>query len=213
MSDGRKRLTWRIIKISMIISIPLSSSIFFYSDDVLGLLGYHYTDASLLLRLFLFSIFPNSISLMIGQLVYAYGNYRQVLYIGLASSIPTTFLYFFLVPSLGSTGAAMSYLIGSIGGFVMSAIISNKIGMQMHWKVLCLISIISIVPAFIYSYLQLNFVIGIIITTVTSYIVFLKFRIITKSDVDDTLNVLPREISRPIATVVHKVGKILNSDY
>lgn len=213
MDDGRKRLTWRIIKISMIISIPLSSSVFFYSDDVIGLLGSHYADSSSLLRLFLIAIFPNSISLMIGQLVYAYGNYRQVLYIGLASSITTTLLYFVLVPIFGSTGAAMSYLVGSIAGFTMSTIISKKIGMKLHWKVLCLISIISIVPAFFYSYLQLNFVMGIIITLLTSYIIFLKFRIISKSDVDDTLNVLPREIARPIATLVHKVGKLLNSDY
>lgn len=197
----------------MIISIPLSSSIFFYSDDVIGLLGSHYADSSLLLRLFLIAIFPNSISLMIGQLVYAYGNYRQVLSIGLASSITTTLLYLVLVPILGSTGAAVSYLVGSIGGFTMSTIICKKIGMKLHWNILCLISVISIVPAFIFSYLQLNFVMGIIATLLTSYIIFLKFRIISKSDVDDTLNVLPKEIARPIATLVHKVGKLLNSHY
>jgi O-antigen/teichoic acid export membrane protein len=213
MSDGRKRLTWRIIKISTVISIPFSSSVFFYSDDVIALLGSHYADASLLLRLFLIAIFPNSISLMIGQLVYANGNYRQVLYIGLASSIPTTLLYFVLVPILGSTGAATSYLVGSIVGLAMSAIISKKIGMQVHWKVLCLISIISIAPAFAYSYLQLNFVTGIIATLLTSYIIFLKFRIISRSDVDDTLSVLPMGLAQPIITVVHKVGKLLNSDY
>lgn len=213
ISDGRKRLTWRIIKISMIISVPLSSSIFFYSDDVIGLLGNHYADASLLLRLFLIAIFPNSISLMIGQLVYAYGNYRHVLYIGLASSIPTSLLYLILVPILGSTGAVIGYVVGSIGGLVMSTIISKKIGMQMHWKILCFISIIPVVLAFIYSYLQLNFVIGIMITLLTSCIVFLKFRIISKSDVDDTLNVLPGELGRPITRVVHKVGKILNRNY
>jgi O-antigen/teichoic acid export membrane protein len=213
MSDGRKRFTWRIIKISMIISVPLSSSIFFYSDDVIGLLGNHYADASLLLRLFLIAIFPNSISLMIGQLAYAYGNYRQVLYIGLSSSITTSLLYLILVPILGSTGAVIGYLLGSIGGSVMSTIISKKIGMHMHWNVLCFISIISVVLAFIYSYLQLNFVIGIMITLLTSYILFLKFRIISKSDVDDTLNVLPRELGRPITRVIHKVGKILNKNY
>lgn len=213
MDDGRKRFTWRIIKISMIISIPLSSSIFFYSDDVIGLLGSHYADSSLLLRLFLIAIFPNSISLMIGQLVYAYGNYRQVLYIGLASSITTTLLYFILVPILGSTGAVVSYLVGSIGGLIMSTIVSKKIGMQMQWKVLCLISIISIIPALIYSFIQLNFVIGIITTLVTAYIIFLKFKIISKSDVDDTLGVLPSEIAHPVTYIIHKVGKLLNSDY
>jgi hypothetical protein len=118
-----------------------------------------------------------------------------------------------LVPLLGSTGATLSYLVGSIGGFVMATIVSKTIGMQMNWKVLYLISIISIIPAFIYSHIQLNFVAGIVITMLTSYIVFLKFKIISKSDVDDTLNVLPMEIAHPITTVVHKVGKFLNSDY
>jgi O-antigen/teichoic acid export membrane protein len=150
---------------------------------------------------------------MIGQLVYAYGNYRQVLYIGLASSITTTLLYFILVPILGSTGAVVSYLVGSIGGLIMSTIVSKKIGMQMQWKVLCLISIISIIPALIYSFIQLNFVIGIITTLVTAYIIFLKFKIISKSDVDDTLGVLPSEIAHPVTSIIHKVGKLLNSDY
>lgn len=213
MTDARKRLTWRIIKTSMIVSIPLSASIFFYSDEVIGLLGHHYADASLLLKLFLLAIFPNSISIMIGQLVYAYGNYRHVLYIGIASSIPTTILYLLLVPILGSTGAAISYLVGSIGGFVMSTIISKKIGMRIHWNVLSYISIISIVAAFIYSYIHLNFVLGIILTLVTAFVVFLKFRILSRSEIDGTLDVLPIEIASPIASFVHKVGKMLNRDH
>jgi O-antigen/teichoic acid export membrane protein len=213
MDDGRKRLTWRIIKISMIISIPLSSSVFFYSDQVIGLLGNYYIDASILLKLFLIAVFPNSISLMVGQLVYAYGNYRQVLYIGLASSIPTTLLYLLLVPLLGSTGATLSYVVGSVGGFVVSTIISRKIGIQMHWNVICLISVISVATAFILSYIQLNFVAGIAFTLLISYIVFLKLGIISKSDVDDTISVLPMGIANSIVTVIHRVGRFLNRNY
>lgn len=213
MNDGRKRFTWRIIKISIIISLPLSSSVIFYSNDVMNLLGTHYADASILLKLFLLAILPNSISVMIGQLFYAYGNYKQVLYIGLASSIPTTILYFLLVPLLGSSGAAISYLTGSITSCIFSALVARKISMKIHWKDILLIIIISFVPAISFSYLHLNYILGIISTVIISYVVFMKFNIINKSDVEDTLNVVPFGIAKPLKSLVHRIGKLLNNEY
>jgi O-antigen/teichoic acid export membrane protein len=191
----------------------LSSSIIFYSEDVIGLLGHHYSDASLLLSLFLLAILPNSVSIMIGQLVYAYGNYRQVLYIGLASSIPTTILYLLLVPLLGALGAAISYLTGCIISFILSALVANKIGMKIIWKEIGLIVVISFLPAFAFSYVQIHYILGIIATVLTSYVIFLKSTLITKSDVEDTLNVLPPPVSKPLKSMVHRFGKFLNSNY
>jgi len=213
MNDGRKRFTWRIIKISIIISLPLSSSIIFYSENVIGLLGHHYSDASLLLSLFLLAILPNSVSIMIGQLVYAYGNYRQVLYIGLASSIPTTILYALLVPLLGALGAVISYLTGCIISFVLSALVANKIGMKIIWKEIGLIVGISFLPAFVFSHVQVHYIIGIIATVLVSYIIFLKSQLITKLDVEDTLSVLPPPVSKPLKGMVHRIGTFLNRNY
>jgi len=213
MSDDRKRFTWRIIKISMIILSPLSLSVIFYSHDVINLLGEDYSDASLFLRILLLTAIPSSVSTMIGQLIYAYGNYRQVLYLGLATSIPRTVLYFLLVPVFGGTGAATSYLIGSIIGFFLSIIVAKKIGMIIRWKELGLIIILSLLPAFLFSYFQLNFILGIISTVAASLIAFLRFKILTKSDVEDSVNVLPKGIARPLAIVLNKVGRVLNKDY
>ena len=106
MNDGRKRFAWRIIKISTIISVPLSLSTLFYSNAIIDVLGQSYTEASMFLRILLITVIPIPISIMVIQLSYAYGNYRNVLYLGLASSIPRTLLYFILVPSFGGTGAA-----------------------------------------------------------------------------------------------------------
>ena len=39
MHDGRKRFTWRIMKICVIILSPLSVSVIFYSPDIINLLG------------------------------------------------------------------------------------------------------------------------------------------------------------------------------
>jgi O-antigen/teichoic acid export membrane protein len=213
MSDGRKRFAWRIIKISIILSLPLSASIIFYSNDVVLLLGHEYINASVPLRIFLLSILPNSLYTVITELVYAYGNYRQVLALGLASSIPRTVLYFILVPAFGATGAATSYLVGSIIGCVFSTIVAKKIGMTIYWKDLGFIVIMAFLPPFIFNYLQLNYILGIFSTVAISVILFLKFKILTKPDVEDAINVLPIGMARPLTIVFNKVGKVLNRDY
>lgn len=213
MTDGRKRLAWRIIKISVIFSLPLSSSVFFYSDDIVGLLGNHYADSSLLLKIFMLSILPNSIYSVVTQLVYAYGNYRQVLMLGLATSVPRSLLYFILVPSWGGAGAVTSFLIGTLIGCVFSVIIAKRIDVIIRWKSLGFISAISFLPAFIFSSFQLNYIVGIFGTVVISFILFLKFRILSRSDVEDTVNVLPVRFAKPIALIFTKVGILLNRDY
>ena len=213
MGDGRKRLAWRILKISIILSLPLSSSVFFYSSDIVRLLGHDYIDASVFLKIFMITVLPNSVSLMLSQLVYAYGNYRQALVLGLASSIPRTLLYFLLVPSFGGMGAATSFLVGSIIGFVFSIIIAKQIGMMIHWRTIGLITAISFLPALILAYFQINFIVGTISTIGISFIAFLKFRILTKYDVEDTVNVLPASVAKPLTVILVKVGRLLNEDY
>jgi O-antigen/teichoic acid export membrane protein len=213
MGDGRKRFAWRILKISIILSLPLSWSVFFYSSDIVLLLGHDYIDASLFLKIFMITILPNSVNLMVSQLVYAYGNYRQVLVLGLASSIPRTLLYFLLVPSFGGMGAATSFLVGSIIGFVVSIIVAKQTDMMMDWKSLGLITAISFLPALILAYFQINFIVGTISTIGISFIAFLKFRILTKSDIEDTVNVLPASVARPLNGIMVKVGRLLNGDY
>jgi O-antigen/teichoic acid export membrane protein len=213
MSDYRKRFTWRIIKISMVILSPLSLAVIFYSSDVINLLGHEYSNASIFLRILLLTALISPISTMINQLVYAYGNYRMVLYLGLASNIPRILLYFLLVPVFGGTGAAVSFLIGSIISFTLSTIVAKKIGMPIHWKMLVLITVLPLLPAFLFSYFQVNFIVGIIGTIVVSTICFLRFNILTKPDVEDSVNVLPKKIAIPLAAMLNKVGRVLHKNY
>jgi O-antigen/teichoic acid export membrane protein len=213
MSDGRKRFAWRIIKISIIILSPLSLSVIFYSPDIINLLGEDYSGASLTLRILLITTIPGVLSVMVGQLVYAYGDYKQVLYLGLASSAPRTVFYFLLVPFFGGAGAATGYLIGSIVGFVLSIGVARNIGMVIDWRVLGLVVALPLLPAFLFSYFQVNFVVGSIGTIAASILAFLKFDILTKSDVEDSLNVLPERIAKPLVIMFNKVGRVLNKKY
>lgn len=209
MRDGRKRFAWRTIRISLVISLPLSFSLIFYSGEILRFFGKDYVAGALPLGILLFSLLPYAVTAGINNLVYSYGNYRQVLAIGLSASLTRTGLYFLLVPIYDSTGAAASYTIGAIVGFVVSILISKKVGMQIRWKILAYISIIPIGLGLICSYFQIQYLIGIFITLCVSYLLLFKLGVITWIDVQDLLAILPQgtadKLARAYKTVRRKI--------
>jgi len=213
MSDGRKRLTWRITKISLIITLPISSFFIFYSEEVMQLFGRRYIEGSLTLEILLLSIFPLAIMTGVNALAYSYHNYRQVLAIGLASSIPRTILYFVLVPIYGGEGAGVALTTGSVVGLIASIIIAKKIGMKLFWKDLILILIIPTVLAFVLAYFEINALVTVLVIFVISYLLFFKLRIIYRSDVQDSLGILPKNMADPLINLLNTIGTKLNRSY
>jgi O-antigen/teichoic acid export membrane protein len=207
MQDGRKRFAWQTIRMSTIISLPFSSSLIFYSKDILQLIGQDYIAGSLSLQILLISILPSLLITGIETLVYSYGNYRHVLTIGLSTSIPRTILYFMLVPIYGSIGAATGYTTGSLIGLFISVIIAKRVGMLIVWKALALALIIPIALGFIFSYFHINYIIGIFASVIISYLFLLKLQILTKADIQFLLDLLPCSISNPITELLHRVDK------
>jgi O-antigen/teichoic acid export membrane protein len=199
MTDGRKRFAWKITKLALFLSLPLTSSFIFYSEDILQILGKEYVQAAQALQILLFSMLPIGVYLGVNSLVYAYGNYRQVLAIGLASSIPRTVLYFVFVPIYGNSGAAIGFTIGSIAGFIIAAWIARSIGMKLVWKEITAMFGISLGIAFVFSYLQINYILGISGTLIVAYLLMLRVRAFAVSEVQDSLSILlPNNIAKPI---------------
>jgi O-antigen/teichoic acid export membrane protein len=207
IEDGRKRFAWETIRWSSLISIPLSSSIFFYSKEILQLFGQSYTQAELSLQILLLSIFPTVIANGIDTLVYSYGNYRKSLAINLGMNITRTLMYFILIPLYGSTGAAIGFTFGSLLGLVVSATIAKKIKMLIFWKVLILIVIIPMAIGFFIYNLHVNFVIGFPITIILSYLALLKLGTITKSDIHDVIDIFPPGISSGMLRLLRKLKR------
>ncbi len=205
--DGRKRLAWRIAKITLITTFPLSASIIFYSKDIMQIFGRGYGGGATTLELLLLSGLPGVVIGGVGLLVYSYGNNREVLAIGLAVSLPRTLLYFVFVPLFGGLGAAISYIVGSIIGFIVSIIIAKDVRMQIFWKDLAFISIIPAGVAFILSYVGINYIIGIIVTLLISYTLFLRLRILKKIDLEDAALLLPTRIANPTVHLLSKIAK------
>lgn len=213
MNGGRHMFLWRVIKIGLIIVLPLSSSALFYSKDIMQIFGYNYAEGALPLQLLLLSILPTAISAGISILMFSYGNYREVLIIGLATSIPRILLYFIFIPWYSGAGAALSFTLGSIIGFIVSIIIGKKLGTIIFWKDLSLIFFIPTLFAFLLSNINIHFVPAMVISIILSYLLLLKLEIINRNDVQDSLMVLPPNIANPIIDTVNKIGSKLNKDY
>ena len=213
MSEGRKLFLWRVIKIGLIIVLPLSSSLIFYSKDVMQIFGYNYIEGAYPLQILLLSILPTTITVGVSILVYSYGNYRQVLIIGLGTAIPRTILYFILIPWFSGPGAALSFTIGSLSGLIISLIIARREDIILSWRDLGLIFIIPTALAFVLSNLDIHFVIAILVSVISSYLLLLKLRIIERSDVQDSMSVFPQRIATPITGTINKIASKINKNY
>jgi O-antigen/teichoic acid export membrane protein len=213
MSHGRRRALWQLMKIGLVIVLPFSLSLIFYSKDIMQIFGDNYIEGSVSLQLLLLSIFPTAISAGISILMFAYGNYRDVLIIGLASSIPRILLYAVLIPWYSGTGAALSFTLGTVIGLIVSIIIGKRSNIILVWKDLFLISSVPLAFAFALSIVNLHFIPSILISITLSYIVLLRYEIVTRDDVQNSLSILPSNFAIPIINTVNKIGSKLNKNY
>jgi len=213
MKDGRKRLVWRLMKMSLVFGLPIVSIIMFYPNDILQVFGKDYLKGSFALEILLVSMLPLVVASGVRILSYAYGNYRQVLAIGLGLSLPRIFLYFILVPIFGNSGAALSFTIGSIVGLIVSIVIAKRMGLNLFGKDLFIIFIIPTILAYTLSYFEIHLALSIFVIVLLPYILFIRFGIITRDDLQDTLGVLPKNIATPTLNFVNRIAQKLNSSY
>ncbi len=213
MKEGRKKLAWRLTKMSLVFGLPISTIVMFFPSNILQVFGKDYLQGTFALEILLLSILPVIVGRGIMTLVYAYGNYSHVLAIGLAMNLPRIALYFILVPTYGISGAAFSFTVGSLIGFIVSLIIAKKVGMKIFPKDLMILFIIPTVLGYILSYYEMNFALSIIVILLVSYISYLRIGIITRDDLNDSLLILPNKISTPTLKILNKFAKKLNPSY
>ena len=84
-----------------------------------------------MLSILLLGALPTVVMSCVTNLVYAYGMYRYVLLMGLATNVPRVILYNLLVPLYQGLGAALVFTIGSFSGFATSLIIAHRIGFKL----------------------------------------------------------------------------------
>ena len=205
MDDQRKRFVWRIIKMSLVVTLPISFTAVVYSSEILGLIGPNYVQASMPLKIILLSALPLTLLTGISTLVYSYGNYWQVFAMGIGLNVPRVLLYFAVVPSYGSTGAALAFTTGSVIGFIVSIIVARRIKMTILWKELALLFGIPTSIAFTVGYFHLIFIIGIPIILSLSVLLMIASRVLSRSEVRESLDILPDSIGKPLIKILNKL--------
>lgn len=205
LKDGKKRATWHLLRLSLILTAPLSNCLIFYSAQIMQIFGHQYLEGSLNLSILLLSIFPLGITNGVGVLAYAYGDNRRFLFIGLATSIPRVLLYMILVPYLGANGAALTYSVGAIIGAIWALVIAKKMGLRLFWKQLIIIFLIPLLASAVLSILQINFILGILVGLIVSYIAYIRLDILNLEDIDDISKSLPPRVSNPLMNTIAKI--------
>lgn len=195
MNDERKRTMWRVIRVSLAISTPIMVLGCLYPRLVLGMLGPEYIVADLILFVLLLNIVPDTIAFGVGNLAYAYGNYNQVLTIGLARSLPRVILYLFLTPLYGGMGAAESFLVGSITALVAAYVVAYKLRFKINWMDIALIILVPALLGILIYLTELLWVLGSILILIISFFIYAKLRLITKNDLKQITNAfLPQKL-------------------
>ncbi len=193
MSDGRKRASWRVIKISLVFMVPVAAFVEAYPWIPLGLLGEEYVSASIMLEILLLSCVPVALTSGVISLIYAYGNYMQVLGIGLAENIPRITLYYFLTKMYGGNGTALSFTIGSLTGMLAALCVAHMVKFNINFKDLVTIVGPPFLVALISSYIRLHWLIGGFLTITFSIITYTRLNVLTRSDLREVAYALAPE--------------------
>ena len=203
LKDGKKRATWRLIKISLLLTIPISNILMFYPEDILSLFGSAYATGASTLQILSLSSLPTCIATAIGVLFYSYGNNGKFLVLGLVTSIPRVMLYFLFVPTLGGDGAALSYLIGSIAGAFISLLYAQKINMSVSYRQIVTLFMVPIIIAIPLEFFDFNSIVSIFIILILSYLVFIILKLVDSQDIGDLRKILPNKLERFITSILH----------
>lgn len=207
IKDGKKRATWRLIKISLLMTIPITNILVFFAADILSLFGSGYTAGSNTLQILSLSALPTCISTGIGVLLYSYGNDRRFLLLGLVTSIPRVVLYFLFVPVMGGNGAALSYLIGAIAGAIVSLFYARKIKIKIFYKQILILFMVPIIIAVPLKILDISSSFSIVVILTISYIVFIAVKLIDPQDTEDIMRIIPNNIRVHISSILRSKPK------
>lgn len=192
MSDGRKRLTFQLIKLGLAIVAPAATYLMIYPWLPLSFFGRGYVEASNLLAVMMISAFPSIVASGISTLAYAYGNYRLVLLIGLSSSLTRIILYYILVPTHGGLGSSISYTVGSFIAFITSLYVAGRIGLGLDWVLITKVIFPPAILGYMCMTVNLHWLISLLVMSST-YIIYLRLKVVSKSELRELIKAVNLE--------------------
>lgn len=181
IDEGRERIASKVVSFTLVLVTPIVFLGILYGRVPLRLLGEEYVEATPILSVLLVSTIPLLIVSSITNLIYAIGDYRRVLFIGLFQNIPRLILYFIVVPLYHGLGAAVSFTIGSLASLPYSIVVGSGYGFKLDYRRLVMLLLIPGLASLIVYLLGLHWLIGSIIV-LTAYLVYGRLGLVTRND-------------------------------
>ncbi len=182
MSDGRKRFASKAIRLTSVIIAPLAAVVIAFPYIPLSLLGTFYVEASFTLQLLMIGCLVAPISYGFNSLIYAYGHYRYVTLLGLATNVPRVALYPILVALYGNNGAALAYISGLFVALFAVYFMARHIGYTVGWGSSLIFAAIPSSIALVMMFLNINWIIGTLVILAVSLFAYARLNLLTKSD-------------------------------
>jgi len=210
MEDGKKRATWKTLKLATALSAALSALLLAYPRLLLGLLGGEFTAAEGTLMVLALSAVPTTIIAGVNSLAFSYGRYRLTLEIGIAQSAPRLALYLLLTPLLGGLGAAVAFTAGSLVGLIATLLACRSLGFELGRRALggAFLTPFSIAVAFHYA--GVPWPVGVPALALLTVILYIRTAILTRDDLRDlALAVVPVERVPAVASMLRWLDRLL----
>ena len=213
LEDGHISATKRTLNLTLVVSAPIAAIIWTYSYDILSMISITYASGSIILSILALSIPLACIVNGIRSFAFAKGQYQQVLLIGIVMSITQLIFYFYLVPSFGGIGAAISFVSGYITSFVIAVFYSYKYELSINYIAFLTSILIPFGIAYILQYFLIVWYLSCCIIILTSVIIFARAHIFTLDDIRDISQaLLPKYVTNNLAPKLYPILKILFGD-
>jgi O-antigen/teichoic acid export membrane protein len=199
------------IKIGFIFTMPIAVPFFFFSGDVLSLLGADFSKASVALSILMLNLPFVIVSEIIYYYVYGKGNHRAVLFLGLIGNLPRITLYFVLPIFIGVNGAAVAYIVGSVVQLIYSIIVANKEFILLDFRSYAKISIIPVIIGIATWAGGLNFWLSSSIISVASIMIYVRLKIVEEPEVKNiTYTMLPSGLADSLYPYILRLIKAIH---
>ncbi|MDN5847262.1 MAG: hypothetical protein L0H53_13425, partial [Candidatus Nitrosocosmicus sp.] len=183
-SEQQKNFLLKSMKMAFIITMPFGSILFFYSTNILSLLGQSYETSGITLSVFMLGLPLAIFTEMIYYFVYALGKRRMLILLGVSGNFPRIVLYFLLIPIFDSVGAALGYLIGSFIQFILSLVVVKVLSIQLpSLRYLAIVGLPFLSGAVIKLF-DVHFMISIPLVLLMSWFFYIKFNLISEGELE-----------------------------
>lgn len=187
--EKQKKFLRKSLKMAFLGTMPLAGIMFFHAKPILSIFGTEFSASNDILSILLFSFPIAIITEGVYFLLFARGDYKKVLALGLLGNVPRIILYFVLVPIQGGIGGAVAFVIGTALQMILTVILLEKEKTRLSYGMFFIMSIIPFALGYVFEFLKLGPV-GAIMLFFFSVIIYLRLRIVDESDIENILSTI-----------------------